>query len=443
MWFFRLLTICLVFIISGCSLEQLRSSEQAPLQVRKVSLADEQNRKPAIIFPTTSVIYLSDFLQQSDIRAIFNKLTALKYEKLALAAQQNLTVDAAGNGGIYGNEAGPDTGATLEFSANKVLDDGGRLEAEISINELNYRLEKNNFANLLNEKLFAYLNANIEEKTLDFHLSLIEEYRVYYQSKLPEVERAVRAGVLTQTDLVNVKQSALVLDTSLVDNELRRLEIENIKSQTSLTLFTKELQYEVFDLISEEMKSEDYANLQDLRLQREIIENEIALLESQNNLQSSWRSSISNNNSGLNVFTGVSLQFSVRDGGQRKNKIDALIQSKQGIDEQINFVTRQGRTKINSAREGIKLQEQQLKIMSSKLEGLLEKRSDIENKVRSGRAKIDELIQQMMQEFELKLQIAQLELDIKKQIMSMTMLINKPCILISKCVVIERLTGDL
>ena len=430
---YKLLLLLGVVSISGCvSTGQTQPINSAP----PITLASHSTFVP--------IKSSSDLVQAIlQIPSVSQSLAVARVAQSQVAISQSekqLKVQATGSTGINSESNDSTEGAImLGVSAEKLLYDNGQTDRSIFISQLAANTATLEAQIFIDQTLQKVVDAYLERATAGNIADIIDHYINRFNKRETLVKRAVKAGVLSNLDYLELQalkneilsekaQAELRFKTS---NSFLKTTFGNYFDNALLELESKYNALEVPTLSIDQAFSMKILGLRAHQLRTKI--NTQKMLDKPT---AKWQTSISSptsSSNGTTMFAGITLGVPLKDGGESVARVQALLTQLEAIGLETDMLKQKASLAEQGLNDFLVYQKNQKGLLLERQRISEERTGELELRIRSGRSDISLLAKQLLTTAKTEIALEQLDYEYLSQILSAVAVTGQTCQLINLC----------
>ena len=427
--------ICLLacFSLGGCvgaNISKVENSQSKPTLTYT---------KPVVLTSTSSAL-VNAIAATPAVSSAISSAEATK-ERVAVArTQKQMTVSASGSSGF---ETDTDDGSegvlVVGVTAQKLLSDNGKTDRAIYLSELLAETARLESQISFDQALQQVLDAHITRNTALEVDSIISHYLDLFNEREELVQRAVDAGVLSNSDYLELQS----LKNEILSEQARSVFQSNASTgflKTSLGGDYSEAMAELSSrYVSEgvlKLSSDNSNQVNLLGLKEAQVQTEIELQQLSKTLTTSWQASISSPKSrgaGSTLFAGITMGLPINDGGKAKATLVAL--RKELNTNALELATFE--QEVSLAQQGLDdfltYYDQEIILLNDRKRISEARIVELEQKLKSGRVNVSELAKEFISLARTEIAIERLDFDRKAKTLSALSVTSQTCELVRLC----------
>ena len=325
---------------------------------------------------------LNQIFNTADIQKEVAILNTYQAEINSVEAKKNVNFLVTSSAGIKSeqyNSSDPSVLGTIK--ASKVLSDNQQINYSIKIAELNYKIQLIKLHKKINKQIYELSQSVLAFEISNNKIKVIDDYLDVFLSKVDLIENAVNAGAVSSTVYLGLKsnKNLMLLEKSkaMKNKELAKVELNKfsrvILSHKNVADFPPK---KLFQYLSK--KNNLDFKIASLNLEKNSLEQ--LRKKSAKKPTTSLEASISTpqtKDKDHNIFTGISMNFPVNDGGLINSELtvlsekqNALNQQKEAIAEKIDRWAKELRITYDYTKNEKKLLQEKIAIQRQRVEQL-------------------------------------------------------------------------
>lgn len=354
----------------------------------------------------------------------------------------------SGNSNI-GPRLSDDKNGDLEVAAgltvNKVLDDGGAIDALEAAAELNFLISKSEYVQSINNQLIQVIRAEQALKNFSAVKKVFDEQIAIYNESRPLLDAAVNANVITKSEVLKLEQLKLRGEEQFLVAQTSADAAEIVR--TKFFLKDTDKFFKIYDNrwygSGERLEQVKTPRLTILAAQGDIIDQEVK------GIQATFTPRVLMTGSGTAIaddldnpvgFLGLNITLPIRDGGKRELEIKEKNLQKSAIEAQIEEAKLANLLAYKTLKNFNTLYEGRVNLLEAQIENSSKIVDDLELKLRAGAVSVAELATEKMTYFDLRNQRIALENQQMSEIFNFYETIEFACDLVNICAEIDALT---
>jgi len=342
------------------------------------------------------------------------------------------------------DESNADLEATVGVSVNKILDDGGALNALEEAAELNLQISESLYLQSINSQLMQVLRAEQALKNFAEVRKIYDEQNAIYKESRPLLDAAVKANVITKTEVLKLEQLKLRGEEQFL--------IAQTGADAAKIVRTK------FQLLDTDKLFKTYhtrwsssgQNLEQLNLSRlDILSAQARLIDKDiKGIQATFKPRVLMTGSATAIgddldnpvgFFGFNITLPIRDGGKRELEIKQKGEQKVALDLQLEEAKLANVLAFKTLQNSNTLYVGRVNLLDTQIENSSNIVDDLELRLRAGTVSVAELATEKMTYFDLRNQKISLENQLINEILNFYETIEFACDLVNLCTDIEAL----
>lgn len=429
-----------ILLLSGCgSKNSFFLKRQSELVKEKIST----NLGKTDAWSSRSII-LDEVLRSPDVADKLLQIDVAKKRVNVEKTRRNFVFDATASGGVQ-SEYYDQTKPLLQTSikAQKLLLDNQNVKKSIELLELDVKNIGVDTFMEIDKKLNDLTVAHIQIKSAQLSALLMTEYLNNYERKKQLISKAVASGVLSKSKSLELK--------SLEKESLKKLTQFRFAVENSKTFIESNLAVSYERLLPEfEAKQNVYiptifvveGSKQIEKIQIQIKRLDLKKFKLSNSQRPTTKfetviaSPISKDRD-YNIFSGISVQFPVKDGGKSDADI-ALIASQKGVlFSRKSALTQENTYKKKELNTFIKFNNQQKELVKERLSYSKQRIKEFDLISKSGRSDVSIVAKEILTAAKLELEILELQKTNELRILEALEQTYKTCSVYKLCDKIE------
>jgi len=369
------------FALFSCGSTFIRNYLEADKEIR-FSKKSQKNvlGKPQNLSSNNKI--LNQIFNTADIQKEVAILNTYQAEINSVEAKKNVNFLLTSSAGIKSeqyNSSDPSVLGTIK--ASKVLSDNQQINYSIKIAELNYKIQLIKLHKKINKQIYELSQSVLAFEISNNKIKVIDDYLDVFLSKVDLIENAVNAGAVSSTVYLGLKsnKNLMLLEKSkaMKNKELAKVELNKfsrvILSHKNVADFPPK---KLFQYLSK--KNNLDFKIASLNLEKNSLEQ--LRKKSAKKPTTSLEASISTpqtKDKDHNIFTGISMNFPVNDGGLINSELtvlsekqNALNQQKEAIVEKIDRWAKELRITYDYTKNEKKLLQEKIAIQRQRVEQL-------------------------------------------------------------------------
>ena len=343
------------------------------------------------------------------------------------------------------DQSNGDMEATVGVLVNKILDDGGALDAMEEAAELNLQISESLYIQSINSQLTQVLRAEQALKNFAEVRKIYDEQIAIYKESRPLLDAAVKANVITKTEVLKLEQLKLRGEEQflIAQNGANSAKIVRTKFQ----LLDTDKLFKTYSIRWSSLGQ----NLEQLNLPRlDIISAQASLIDKDiKGIQATFKPRVLMTGSATAIgddldnpvgFFGFNITLPIRDGGKRELEIKQKEEQKVALDLQLEEAKRANLLAFKTLQNFNTLYEGRVNLLDTQIENSSNIVDDLELRLRAGTVSIAELATEKMTYFDLRNQRIALENQRMTEILNFYETVEFACDLVNLCTDIEALT---
>ena len=430
---YTMLLLLTMVAISGC----VSNSQTIPIYAAP---ADALAPHPTFV-PIKSASALVQAILQ--IPSVSQSLAVAQVAQSQVAISQSekaFKVQATGSTGINSESNDSTEGAIiLGVTAEKLLYDHGQTDRSIFISQLAAKTASLEAHIFIDQTLQKVVDAYLARTNASKIASIIDHYISRFNKREALVKRAVKAGVLSNLDYLELQ--------ALKNEMLSEKAQAKMRFKTS-TSFLKTTFGEYFDNALLELESKfNHLEVPTLSINQgfsmRILELRANQLGTKINIQEmlekptvKWQTSISSpksSNNGTTVFAGITLGVPLKDGGESVARVQALLTQLEAIGLETDMLKQTASLAEQGLNDFLVYQKNQKGLLLERQRISEERTGELELRIRAGRSDISLLAKQLLSSAKTEIALAQLDYEYLSQILSAVAVTGQTCELINLC----------
>ena len=343
------------------------------------------------------------------------------------------------------DQSNVDMDATVGVLVNKILDDGGALDAMEEAAELNLQISESLYIQSINSQLTQVLRAEQALKNFAEVRKIYDEQIAIYKESRPLLDAAVKANVITKTEVLKLEQLKLRGEEQflIAQNGANSAKIVRTKFQ----LLDTDKLFKTYSIRWSSLGQ----NLEQLNLPRlDIISAQASLIDKDiKGIQATFKPRVLMTGSATAIgddldnpvgFFGFNITLPIRDGGKRELEIKQKEEQKVALYLQLEEAKRANLLAFKTLQNFNTLYEGRVNLLDTQIENSSNIVDDLELRLRAGTVSIAELATEKMTYFDLRNQRIALENQRMTEILNFYETVEFACDLVNLCTDIEALT---
>jgi len=343
------------------------------------------------------------------------------------------------------DQSNVDMEATVGVLVNKILVDGGALDAMEEAAELNLQISESLYIQSINSQLTQVLRAEQALKNFAEVRKIYDEQIAIYKESRPLLDAAVKANVITKTEVLKLEQLKLRGEEQflIAQNGANSAKIVRTKFQ----LLDTDKLFKTYSIRWSSLGQ----NLEQLNLPRlDIISAQASLIDKDiKGIQATFKPRVLMTGSATAIgndldnpvgFFGFNITLPIRDGGKRELEIKQKEEQKVALDLQLEEAKRANLLAFKTLQNFNTLYEGRVNLLDTQIENSSNIVDDLELRLRAGTVSIAELATEKMTYFDLRNQRIALENQRMTEILNFYETVEFACDLVNLCTDIEALT---
>jgi len=343
------------------------------------------------------------------------------------------------------DQSNVDMEATVGVLVNKILDDGGALDAMEEAAELNLQISESLYIQSINSQLTQVLRAEQALKNFAEVRKIYDEQIAIYKESRPLLDAAVKANVITKTEVLKLEQLKLRGEEQflIAQNGANSAKIVRTKFQ----LLDTDKLFKTYSIRWSSLGQ----NLEQLNLPRlDIISAQASLIDKDiKGIQATFKPRVLMTGSATAIgddldnpvgFFGFNITLPIRDGGKRELEIKQKEEQKVALYLQLEEAKRANLLAFKTLQNFNTLYEGRVNLLDTQIENSSNIVDDLELRLRAGTVSVAELATEKMTYFDLRNQRIALENQRMTEILNFYETVEFACDLVNLCTDIEALT---
>ena len=325
---------------------------------------------------------LNQIFKTADIQKEVAILNTYQAEINSVEAKKNVNFLVTSSAGIKSEQYNSSDPSVLgKIKASKVLADNQQINYSIKIAELNYKIQLIKLHKKIDKQIYELSQSVLAFEISNNKIKVIDNYLNIFLSKVDLIENAVDAGAVSSTVYLGLKsnKNLMLLEKSKAKKHMRLAKVKLNKfgrvnlSHKSIADFPPK---KLFQYLSEENNLD--LKIASLNLEKNRLEQ--LKKNSAKKPTTTLEASISTpqtKDKDHNIFTGISMNFPVNDGGVINSELmvlsekqNALNQQKEAIAEKIDKWAKELRIKYDYTKSEKKLLQEKIAIQRQRVEQL-------------------------------------------------------------------------
>ena len=395
--------------------------------------------RPVVLTSSSSAVVRAIVATPAVSRAI-SSAEATK-ERVAVArTQKEMTVSASGSSGFEADTDDNTEGVfVVGVTAQKLLSDNGKTDRAIYLSELLAETARLESQIAFDQALQQILDAHITRSTALEVDRIISHYLGLFNEREDLVQRAVDAGVLSNSDYLELQS---------LKNEILSEQAQSVFQYNTSASFLKTFLGDNYSEAMAELTrryvpegalklSSDNSNqVKLLVLKKAQIQTEIELQQLSKTLTTNWQASVSSPKSreaGSTLFAGITVGLPINDGGKSEATLVAL---QKELDTNVLEVAT-FEQEVSLVQHGLDdfraYYEQQITLLNERKRISEAHIVELEKKLKSGRADVSELAKEFISLARTEIAIERLDFDRKAKTLSALSVTSQTCELVRLC----------
>lgn len=372
--------------------------------------------------PVAGSPLLMAVLASPDVANAYFSIKAAEHERDAIAASNRVQLGLGGGAGInHDDTADTEVAAVATLSASKVLNDGGRHQAELEGATVSIQIATLAHALAGDEILYNLVSSAMTYSAANQSIAEIDKALEAYATREHLIAASYANGVLTNSTMFDIDAAVLAARQNRLDLALQR---DLARAEIDRYLPAKAAQDDLF----RRLRDGNAERAPQWRIDMLVLEETLTgtsrdAVLSRSKPQSRLVGNLSNDDDELNAYVGVRVDFNLYDGGQTKAAAEALAAQKdaqhyqiQGLQEALDAGTRL--TQITSQKTA-----QRRKLLLDRKSQSARRLTEMEQLMRAGRADIGAIAREVIAQAETN--IALINTDTQRQMATLNLLRTK------------------
>lgn len=429
-------------LISGCSLIE-------PTQINDLPHDSKKDFFPSKSILTNSPL-VDAILSSPEASSAILKAEVARSEVFVARTAKATKVDFDGRSGLYKNlNSSTATGISYgSLSAYRLLYDANQTNRIISLAALAADVSAIEAEIVVDQALSAIILAFSSQRAAEESLAVIDKYLKQYDQREALIQSAVESGVISNSDYLEIR----ALRNDVTSRRARAQQLE-LSSMSSLAIFLPQNTENLIEVIRSRLGNN--FNLLDLvqaaprfkvlQRQAKIMELELQNLYSKKKPTAMLRAAINSpesSSSDATLFAGINVTFPVRDGGQTNAQISSLELKTKSIEINRDVEKRRVDDALSMWTEFVRFYDFQVSILDERLDIATEQISNLEIRLRAGKANIATVAKEILNAAQAEVEIIQLEDEWARAAITAATSINHTCAIVSLCTEINQGLGQ-
>lgn len=443
----NLLPIIIAAALSACNLKlplDVKEKEASkPISFAKIFEAPTPEVKKIKKYPNADP-RLAKILASPLLQASEQSIAASKKAVSVVDAQREPLISGNSNvGPRLSDEKSLDFEATAGVSVNKIVRDGGALDALTEAANLNVKTSQLIYMQNINSQLLQVLRA--EQSILNFEnvSKMYDEQLAIYEENIPLIDAAVKANVISKSEALKLEQLKIRSQEQFLIAKTAADAAQIIRKKFGLTGSDKffKLDLESWKTAEKKLETTALPGLQLLDTRATLIEKDIAGIQATFDpkvlMAGSATANFIDKDNSIGFF-GFNITLPFKDGGKRKYEIEeknlqiaVVVQQKEEA-KVVNL------TAFKTLENFDVLYAGRVKLLDAQIENSEVIAADLELKLRAGAVSVADLATEKMNYYDLRNQKIALDYQRISEILKFYETIELGCELASLCSQVEE-----
>ena len=305
--------------------------------------------------------------------------------------------------------------ATATITARQLLSDNGQTDRSILLSKLATEKAFLDVEVAVDQTLKALIEANDLKLSSEKTIEIIDYYLDLYNAREELVLSAVKAGVLSKSDELELRS---LRNDTLSDRTTAALAVNKADSflKNTLKLHYKNAKKDLADLQdnnkSPNFSLEDSPTKKLLDLRSSQLNLEIEIQRSLNKPTTNWQTSLSSpqsRGSNTTLYGGVTIGFPVEDGGEAAAQIEALTQELNVTKLDLNVLSDETVLAEKNWSEFLKYYLLQKTLLKERIDISEQSLEELELRLKAGRTDVSRLAREILSKAQAEIALEQLE----------------------------------
>ncbi|MGB1235721.1 MAG: TolC family protein, partial [Planktomarina sp.] len=399
----------------------------------------------AVTFAAGKGAFERNILAHHPLQAARKTAQAQAFAVTELRAGRATQIGLSGTAGVAAgdDQDGAKTALSVTASASRLLADGGRLQAQIDAAliaqdqaVLEYALQGNTF-------LTDLLNAVVTIRSANATISTIDRNLAQYRKREPQINAAARQGILTNSDLIEIRTVKSQIETQRLESVLA-LKTAQTQLQSFLSASAQRTLTARFARASNaslKRAPNFVAQAQGLGADQFGAKARTAALANKSTLQTVAQVTLpAADETGIDVFAGVQWNWTVSDGGARAAAARRLELQREAAELVQENTVRTTKLAGQSLRVARQIGDDRRQALQDRIALSKSRLAEFETLLRAGRADVASIARELLAGAEAEIGLTALASELSLQQISTFSAKGAACALVQMCDVFELRT---
>ena len=413
-----------------------------PKEKSRVSLTDtpSSNAMPISLLPQSSSPLVQALFEAPTVARSLSAAIAAKAQVRIITTEKSSKVDLSGSTGLTGeNNRSTKGAAAATVQAYKLLYDNGQTDRSILLRELAAQSASRDAEIVLDETLQKVVEAYSTRSAAKETVKIIDYYLGLYNAREDLVKSAVKAGVLSNSDYLELRS---LKNETLSERAQSQLGIERSESLLKNTLGPRyKAALSELNKIYGALKPPEFLvetspqkKLIDLRMAQ--LGTEIEIQEARNSVTAQWQTSVTSpqtRGADTTVFAGIMIGLPLKDGGEAAARIAALSEELTVTEKDFDILNQNTVLAKQSWNNFLSFHKVQKQLLLERKSISEERISELELLLKAGRSDISELAKEILAGAQTEIALIQLKSEYLSQSLTAAAVTGQTCKLFTLC----------
>ena len=413
-----------------------------PKEKSRVSLTDtpSSTAMPISLLPQSSSPLVQALFEAPTVARSLSAAIAAKAQVRIVTTEKSSKVDLSGSTGLTGeNNRSTKGAAAATVQAYKLLYDNGQTDRSILLSELAAQSASRDAEIVLDETLQKVVEAYSTRSAARDTVKIIDYYLGLYNAREDLVKSAVKAGVLSNSDYLELRS---LKNETLSESAQSQLGIERSESLLKNTLGPRyKAALSELNKIYGALKPPEFLvetspqkKLIDLRMAQ--LGTEIEIQEARNSVTAQWQTSVTSpqtRGADTTVFAGITIGLPLKDGGEAAARIAALSEELTVTEKDFDILNQNTVLAKQSWNIFLNFHKVQKQLLLERKSISEERISELELLLKAGRSDISELAKEILAGAQTEIALIQLKSEYLSQSLSAAAVTGQTCKLFTLC----------